>query len=45
MNLGDGDTLLKAEPVHGDHVAVAGTNRKLLISRWPSCRCRRGARA
>ena len=30
VNLGDGDTLLKAEPVHGDHVAVAGTNRKLL---------------
>ena len=29
--LGDGDVLLKAEPVHGDHVAVAGTNRKLLV--------------
>ena len=31
VNLTPGDTLLAAVPVEGDHLAVAGTNRKLLI--------------
>ena len=31
VNLSAGDTLLAAVPVEGDHVALAGTNRKLLI--------------
>ena len=31
VNLSAGDTLLAAVPVEGDHLAVAGTNRKLLI--------------
>ena len=31
VNLTQGDTLLAAVPVEGDHLAVTGTNRKLLI--------------
>jgi topoisomerase-4 subunit A len=31
VNLGEGDTLLAAVPVEGDHLAVSGTNRKLLV--------------
>ena len=31
VNLTPGDTLLAAVPVEGDHLAVTGTNRKLLI--------------
>ena len=31
VNLSAGDTLLAAVPVEGDHLALAGTNRKLLI--------------
>ena len=31
VNLGEGDTLLAAVPIEGDHLAVVGSNRKLLI--------------
>ena len=45
VNLTAGDGLLAAVPVEGDHLALVGGNRKLLIFPWPSCRCRRAARA
>jgi topoisomerase IV subunit A len=31
VNLAEGDAVLAAVPVEGDHVAVVGTNRKLLV--------------